>query len=83
MKAEAVGIVLDALHGSAHVGLQTLEVDDAVLALVAAATMADGDVTVAVATCVLLEVSTRLRSGFAFLSTPSKAETVMFLRAGV
>ena len=39
----AVGIVLDALHGSAHVGLQTLEVDDAVLALVAAAAMADGD----------------------------------------
>ncbi len=51
----AVGIVLDALHGGGHLGLQTLEVDHTILPLVAAAVMTDGDVTIAVATGMLLQ----------------------------
>ena len=51
----AVGIVLDALHGGGHLGLQTLEVDHTILPLVSAALVADGDVTIAVATGMLLQ----------------------------
>ena len=51
----AVRVVLDALDGSRHIELVTAEVDDAVLALVAAAAMTDGDAAVAVAAGVLLD----------------------------
>ena len=51
----AVGVVFQALDGGLHVHLVALEVDDAVLALVAAAAVADGDVAIAVAAGVLLD----------------------------
>ena len=51
----AVGVVLQAQDGSGHVQLVALEVDDAVLALVAAAAMADGDAAIAVAAAVLFD----------------------------
>ena len=51
----AVGIVLQTQDGGFHIHLVALEVDDAVLALLAAAAMADGDAAVAVATSVLLQ----------------------------
>ena len=51
----AVRIVLQALHDSGHIQLIATEVDHAVLALVAAAAMADGDSAVAVATGILLQ----------------------------
>ena len=51
----AVGIVLKAQDGCEHIHLVALEVDDAVLLLVAAAVMADGDAAVAVAAGMLLQ----------------------------
>ena len=51
----AVRVVLDALDSCRHIELVAAEVDDAVLALVAAAAMADGDSAVAVATGILLD----------------------------
>jgi len=63
----AVGIVLNALHSSGHVQLLALEVDHAVLTLVAAAAMADGDVTIAVATCILLEALNQATLRFCLL----------------
>ncbi len=45
----AVGIVLDAQHGCLYIVLLTLEIDDAVLLAVAAASVANGDSAVAVA----------------------------------
>ena len=49
----AVGVVLDTDNGCGRLAL-TLEIDDSVLDLVSAATMTDGDATVAVTACVLL-----------------------------
>ena len=51
----AVGIVLQLQDSGFHVHLVALEVDDAVLALFAAAAMTDGDAAIAVATSVLLQ----------------------------
>ena len=51
----AVGVVLQAQDRGGHVHLVALEVDDAVLALAAAAPVADGDAAVAVAAGALLE----------------------------
>ena len=51
----AVRVILDALDSRRHIKLVAAEVDDAVLALVAAAAMADGDAAVAVAARVLLD----------------------------
>ena len=48
-KGGAVGVVLDAQHSGLYVVLLALEVDNAVLLAVAAATVADGDAAVAVA----------------------------------
>ena len=50
----AVGVILQAEHGGGA-DLVALEVDDAVLALVAAAAMADGDAAIAVAAGALLQ----------------------------
>ena len=66
-ESAAVGIVLQTLHSSRHIQLLTLEINDAVLPLVAAAAMADGDVTVAVATCVLLEALNQATLRFCLL----------------
>ena len=52
----AVRIVLQGQNGSGHIQLLTLEVDDAVLLLVAAAMMTDGDAAVAVAAGGLLDL---------------------------
>ena len=80
----AVGVVLEALHDSGHIQLVAAEIDDSVLALVAAAAMADGDAAVAVAAGVLLE---RSQAGCAralpFYLRRRNAETVMFLLDGV
>ena len=62
-----VGIVLNALHSSGHIQLLALEIDHTVLALVAAAAMADGDVTIAVATCILLEALNQATLRFCLL----------------
>ena len=51
----AVGIVLQTQDSGGHIRLVTLEVDDTILALLAAATMADGDAAIAVATSALLQ----------------------------
>ncbi len=51
----AIRIVLDVLHRCRHAVLVALEIDDAVLALVATADSAHGDVTVIVAAARLLE----------------------------
>ena len=51
----AVGIVLQTQDSGGHIRLVTLEVDDTILALLAAAAMADGDAAIAVATSALLQ----------------------------
>mgnify|MGYP004715940101 CR=1 FL=1 len=51
----AVGVILQAQDGRGDVHLVALEVDDAVLLLVAAAVMTDGDAAVAVAAGVFLQ----------------------------
>ena len=51
----AVGVILQAQDGRGDVHLVALEVDDAVLLLVAAAVVTDGDAAVAVAAGVLLD----------------------------
>jgi len=54
--SRTIGIVLQGHDGSGHLHLLTLEVDDTVLLLVAAAMMTDGDAAVAVAAGGLLEL---------------------------
>ena len=51
----AVGIVLQLQDSGFHVHLVALEVDDTVLALLAAAAMTDGDAAIAIATSILLQ----------------------------
>ena len=51
----AVGIVLQLQDSGFHIHLVALEVDDTVLALLAAAAMTDGDAAIAVATSILLQ----------------------------
>ena len=50
-----VGIVFDGQHGSGHIQLLALEIDDAVFLLVAAAMVTDGDAAIAVAAGVFLQ----------------------------
>ena len=63
----AVGVILQAQHGGKHVLLVTLEVDDAVLTLVAAAAMTDGDAAIAVAAGGLLQRNRQAGLGLGLL----------------
>ena len=55
-ESTAVGIVLDRRHLGGDITLFALEVDDAVLDLVAAALMTNGDLSLAVAARILLQI---------------------------
>jgi hypothetical protein len=61
--AGAVGIVFDADHGGGGVEFAALEIDEAVVALVAATDVAAGDAAGVVAAAAALERVSRLFSG--------------------
>jgi len=71
-----VGIVLQ-VHNSSGAHLVALEVDDTILALVAAAAMTDGDAAIAVTARVLLQGFQQASLGLSLLIDASKPETVI------
>ena len=69
----AVGIVLQLQDSGFHIHLVALEVDDTILALLAAAAMTDGDAAIAVATSILLQNLSQACLGLGMLVDAVKA----------